>query len=136
MSTNDTSAPVSSNTSKRINSAAENRKLSQKEGDWQLPSGSSTTTRTRHGGIGRPNLNRKQFFDQSLSDSDDSYDPSESEESDESEGEANERVDANAKKPPATRVILEVAALKEMMSELSKCHDCNGPLDCNTLICL
>jgi len=135
MSGDDSSAetPVSGANRWIINRATESRKLTNKEEDWQLHGLAVASTRTRHGGKGRPNLKRKQFFDSSTteSDEDDECDPDEASsesDSDLSEAEANER-DGPVKKPPATRVTLEVASLKKMMDELSKCQDCSGPLD-------
>jgi hypothetical protein len=47
-----------------FNAAAESAKLSNKESDWNLPGGILLTTRTWHGGAGRPDLsvNRRIMY--------------------------------------------------------------------------
>jgi len=134
MSSNSNSGtPISSNRW-QATSTAESRKLSYKESDWNLSSTSIVTTRTRHGGKGRPNLKRKDALGSSSSESeDDSYEPNKSDDDDDiSEDEAEELEPETSRKPPATRVILEVGPLKQFVDELCKCHGCNGPLDIET----
>jgi len=115
-----------------VNTTFESRKLSYKESDWNLPGSTLRSTRTRHGGVGRPNLTRKSNLSDDSSDEDDSedgeFEPSSSD-TDESETEADNHEPETSKKPPATRVILEVESLTKMMHELSKCHECGGPID-------
>jgi len=126
----DEETPVSDNTRVRqINTSAESRKLSYKESDWNLPT-SESRTRTRHGGQGRPNLSRKEEISESSGSEDDLYEPgsSGSELDDLSEEEADKQA-PNNKKPPATRVMLEVASLTNIMNELCQCQDCGGQLD-------
>jgi len=60
--------------------------------------------------------------------SDEEYAPSSSD-TDDSETEADDLAPENTGKPPATRVILEVDSLTNMIYKLSKCPDCNGPID-------
>jgi len=131
MSTNTT--PTRSNRWS-ANSSMESRKLSHKESDWNLPGTALPNTRTRHGGHGRPDLNRKGSVEKSCSDededvgSDEEYAPNSSD-MDDSETEADDLAPENTGKPPATRVILEVDSLTKMIYELSKCPDCNVPID-------
>ena len=123
----DTDTPIrSTRTSRRINSTAESKKLSYKESDWNLPSSVLRTTRTRHGGKGRPNLSRKELFDSSSESEDESYETqaSQDESDDLSEEQADQQTPENNKKPPATRVVLEVGSLTNMMGELCKCPEC------------
>ena len=112
----------------KATSSSERRKLCHKESDWNLPGSATPTTRTRHGGNGRPHLARKDLFDASSSDHDDQTD-NEEEEEDVSEEEANLIAPDNNKKPPASRVTLEVDSLTKMMEELGVCQDCNGPVE-------
>jgi hypothetical protein len=113
--------------------AAERSKLAPKESDWNLAGLSSTapTTRTRHGGNGRPTLHRRWMMEveeeeeESVA-SDSSYNSSD-EESCTSE-ELDDDVLALTEKPPATRVILEVDSLTKAVETNSICKECNGSL--------
>jgi hypothetical protein len=97
---------------------------------------SATTSRTRHGGKGRPDLaiKEKQFPDRErfdaaeevllLSSSDSSWvDSSTTDEDSPSEDE-----EAAPRRPPASRAILEVDALSEAMEKHCKCCHCGGPM--------
>jgi len=119
------------NTSRKTNAAAESRKLSFVESDWNLPgSCDSRTTQTRHGGQGHPNLRKKGLFDSSTSEEDDAYGPSSSES--ETDGVSKQEAEKDypeSRKLPATRVMLEVGLLTKLMDELCKCLECEGPLN-------
>jgi len=134
MSTDNSGAatPIRGSSSRwRANQSIESRKLSYHESDWRLPGSSLPTTRTRHGGQGRPNLNRKSDADELESVDDDqskTSDTDETEVDDLSEEEADKQT-PNNRKPPATRVILEVGSLIKIMDELCQCQDCGGPLE-------
>jgi hypothetical protein len=108
-------------------------RLASKQSGWNLPGGSSSpTTRTRHGGQGRPNLSR--LYDLSLVESDDE----EEEEHEEEEQQQEEvEVEDEAKKPPFSRVIMEVDAISDAMEKHCCCAECKGPMTMTmTKVCL
>jgi hypothetical protein len=94
----------------------EKNKLKARETDWNLPGSSLATTRTRHNGQGRPNLERihggrpiepQQEQAINVESSSDSEYLLSSSSSSSSEDEAEDV----SKKPPASRVILDVSQL-------------------------
>jgi hypothetical protein len=107
----------------------ESNKLRAKESDWNLAgvSGLLTASRTRHSGHGRPNLQRQdasyghEVVILESSDSEYLHESSSSLEDDE------EGVE-EARKPPASRVILEVSTLTSMFEKLCLCPTCGGKL--------
>jgi hypothetical protein len=99
----------------------ENRKLGNKEDDWNLACGSSLTTSssgssglrsTRYGGEGRPKA--------TSSSDDSSYECSDTEEEEEED---------EGKRPPCNRVIMEVSALTETLTSNVHCSDCLGQVN-------
>jgi hypothetical protein len=111
----------------------ESNRLKAKECDWQKLAGINdlTTTRTRHNGQGRPNMERhhpaflaRQQVVHLLESSSDSEYMFEDSSSSEEDADAEEDED---KRPPATRVILEVSALDGLMKFCS-CPLCGGKL--------
>jgi hypothetical protein len=105
------------------------------EGDWKLRGSSPVLNRTRGAGQGKPNLNKRFVNEQSpvpaaSSSSSSSYDSDwsyhQSEDSDcipSDDGEV-----AEDKKPPATRVIVEVEGLVSTLEMNSICMQCDGPV--------
>jgi hypothetical protein len=103
-------------------------RLGSKEDDWKL-NGSSTTssastissTRTRHGGQGRPNLARRQqqFLEVLSSSSESSADSNYT-----CGTESDVSFVVDPVKPPATRVIVDTAALIESIEKNGKCKQC------------
>jgi len=106
----DTTAPTACRSTQWVaNSNKESRKLSNEESDWNLPGSALRSTRTRHGGHGRPNLNRRTSLSDSSMDGDDDDDDGEFEPEPESSDEDD--------------------SLTKMIYELSKCPECNDPID-------
>ena len=106
---------------------AEEAKLAPKDSDWNLPGATTTATRTRHGGDGRPSL-RKNYSYSSKSSSDVSYLEVESSEEGEDD-EAMLNIDEDSTRAPPTRIIIEVDQLKRTLEEFSLCKVCQGPMD-------
>jgi hypothetical protein len=115
--------------------AAEQGKLSSKENDWQLHGNSNiaVATRTRHGGNGRPNRERRNAIMQvadslslSASSSDREWNLSENGSDSNQEEEEDDLV---LEKPPATRVIVDVEGLKMTLQDNSRCRRCDGILE-------
>jgi hypothetical protein len=109
----------------------ENRKLGNKEDDWNLACGSSLTTSlsgssglrsTWYGGEGRPNLLRREFNEATSSSDDSSYECSDTEEEEEEE-------EDEGRRPPCNRVIMEVSALTETLTSNVRCSDCLGQVN-------
>jgi hypothetical protein len=109
------------------------------EGDWKLAgirNSKSPETRTRKGGHGRPNLERKRVENEVMYSDTSSAPPSSSSydsdwsyhESDDSDRQADsdDTEDADPKKPSATRVIIEVEGLKSTLEMNSFCMQCEG----------
>jgi hypothetical protein len=131
----------------KLSISAQRGKLKPKEVDWKLPGsdGPPVLTRTRHGGSGRPNLDR--FVE--VEDSSASEAEAEAEQLDEAEApeeaaavedidvqeevlddgnDDEESDDDDCKKPSATRVIVEVDPLIELIENNCRCPDCEGKL--------
>ena len=102
----------------RVQLSCEANKLSSKESDWKLAGTTSTTSRTRHGGNGRPNFQSRRLLLESLDD-DSSHSETETTTIDA------EDVAPEGKKPAATRVLLEAAALEKTILECGRCKECN-----------
>jgi hypothetical protein len=96
----------------------ESKKLKPHEADWNLAGiSSTTTTRTRHNGQGRPNLQRNEpiIEVENLESSDSEYMYEESSSLPDEEEEDDEEDEDNNKKPPASHVlILDVSVLTAM----------------------
>jgi hypothetical protein len=120
-------------------------KLACKEGDWKLPGTATTATlpRTRSGSKGRPNPNKKLPLELSSDESDHGGknnneeapfeivdDSSSSEWEDEPEEEESEEeedeVEEQAKKPNASRVIVETNALTDILVNNCRCSVCGS----------
>ena len=118
-------------------------KLRSKQPGWMLAGHASVTdgdTRTRNGGLGRPTLKKKVLFEQSSSSSDefssedleDDHSSTTSNEEDDtlSEGEAEPREEeVSPKKPPSTRVIVEVESVTTSFEKHCRCLECGGPVE-------
>jgi hypothetical protein len=113
---------------------AEQRRLGFMQDGWTLTIASTTITRrTRMGGVGRPNIEaaakRKDVVvidvdDEVLSVSSES----EEDQEDDSDGEVSDEKSTNpGKKPPHTRVILEVNHIEKAFAELG-CPKCGGSI--------
>jgi hypothetical protein len=130
-----TLAVANARTSNRSSVAYQNSMLSSKEDDWRL-SGTShnpVTTRTRHGGKGRPNIStRKKQFNEPESSSDSEEDNEELIEiAGPPEADIEEDVDDESDastKPPPTRAIFELDGLMESLEKHCRCPECHGPL--------
>jgi hypothetical protein len=95
------------------------------------------TTRTHHGGNGRPNIStRKKKFNEPESRSDSEQEDEDNEElieiagppeADIEEDEDEERDDGSTK-PPPTRAIFELDGLMETLEKHCQCPECHGPL--------
>jgi hypothetical protein len=107
---------------------AEHSKLSNKENDWKLPGNMvACETRTRNGGAGRPNLERRREMmelitiasssSSSSSDGEWSFNGTDSDDS------------VEFFKPPASRVIVDVDILTSTLQDTSRCMQCNGPVE-------
>jgi hypothetical protein len=112
---------------------SEQRRLGYQEHGWNLTAGTGilTSTRTRRGGDGRPDIagaaNRKELVVIDIDEDEDvSVSGTEEEEDSEDEG-SDEDSTATGKKPPHTRVILEVAHVEKAFAELG-CPQCSGPI--------
>jgi hypothetical protein len=106
-------------------------KLAPRQSGWNLAGAASgtLTTRTRHGGNGRPNLQRKVVIEM-IDESDSSEGEKEEEEvAVEEEEEEAPIVVVARKKPPATRAIVEVAQLTAAFAKFSVCPECHGSMD-------
>jgi hypothetical protein len=120
------------------NTVREEARLRLGEDGWNLISGSTgTTSRTRHGGSGRPNPHhRRSHFNEdptSSTDSDYEADSSSDDESassdDSSSVELEVEEDDDNKKPPPTRLFVELESLKKCMEKNCRCPNCNGPVE-------
>jgi hypothetical protein len=120
----------------------EKYKLSNKEDDWNLNGKSSgvLSTRTWHGGNGRPNFVRTIMLEDSSESEKEMYrserveqftesEDSEWGSSDASEDFTEDDDEEEERKPPASRVILEVESLKTMMEKSCRCIECDGPVE-------
>jgi hypothetical protein len=106
---------------------------------WLEPSrGAITSSRTRNGGSGRPNLCIKRIYNaESTTDSDYEADEDSSSEDevefDNSTGEEEEEEEAEdddetSTKPSPTRLFIEYESLKKCMEKNCRCLKCNGPV--------
>ena len=111
--------------------ANESNKLAAKEGDWRLAGSSPQATRTRHGGTGRPSR-LSQIENPSSSDSSASYKFVDEDET--SSDEESLEPEVEAKKPKATRVIIESKSLKSLES-VFQCPKCNSAIDIDLKTC-
>jgi hypothetical protein len=112
--------------------------LISKESDWNLVGGATSqpcASRTRYSGNGRPNLVKREVNEFSVVVADDSEDSDDGdwEEEEEEEEDVDEEVDDSSEdvvlKPEATRVFMEVSALKDILQKHCVCPDCHEPLD-------
>lgn len=104
----------------KATASAENSKLVPKGTDWVLPGTCEVATRVRHGGSGRPNLDRGEETPTHLSDSELSYDPA-------SDGEESiETLPLRKTKPPATRVTVETKGLLQTLEHFCGCEKCGS----------
>jgi hypothetical protein len=118
----------------RLSARTQVRKLGMKESDWKLPgtTGAPVVSRTRFGGIGRPNLQIKEdlYYDVSSEDelieSSDEEEEEVAEEEDDEEGE--DTNNKKKKKPDASRAILEVKSVIDAVEKHGRCKDCSGPI--------
>jgi hypothetical protein len=106
----------------------ERRRLGLQETDWNLLVG-TTRTRSRGGGEGRPNLERTSFGHVETVDLvDDSTKAGSDGDLDISDEEEVETTVVKSKKPPHTRVILEVSHLERAFRNFP-CPECKEPLE-------
>jgi hypothetical protein len=111
---------------------SEQAKLVNREGDWNLPGYDTvTTTRTQNGGQGRPYLARHKIVipSSSESSSDEAKDDMDIDTSFTATEETDNTEEAESLKPAATRVIIEVDGLKEMLYKNYRCWECHGPVE-------
>jgi hypothetical protein len=118
--------------------AKEQWKLTGKEDDWKLVGATSTgfpTTRTRGGGSGRPNMNRK-IAEEISSDSEEDVvvmethvDDADNELSSDEEVDPEEEDEVSTKKPRYNRIIIETNALNDIIANNCHCSECMGPVD-------
>jgi hypothetical protein len=124
----------------RATARAEKSKLSNKEEGWQLRggtvNGAAVTSRTRHGGNGRPNftcrgrlLESVNGFRAYASESSEDSSWSGNSQSSSSESEDDEGLEEEKTKPPPSRVIMEVKSLKSTLEKTSRCLECYGSVD-------
>jgi hypothetical protein len=110
----------------------EDYRLASKQDGWNLPAG-TVVNRTRNAGSGRPNLRlaKRDSNDSSTDDSEyDDEDVSSSEDLEEEQFEDDLDIeDDGDNKPPASRLIIEVAALKKIMEDNCQCPECKGPVE-------
>jgi hypothetical protein len=142
--------------------AVKQDRLACAETGWNLNGGLTTElakTRTRHGGNGRPNLNKRTVFELSsdsevvevvheieetaaealLEENEDDEDEGEEEEEDEQpNGEEDEQEEQEGganneprkKKPAANQIIIETSALEDIIENTCHCcSECLGPVD-------
>jgi hypothetical protein len=122
---------------------SEDRRLGFQEGDWNLIVGVERTTRTRHGGNGRPDLagmsKRKEAVgtNDSVAEEQDTASLTISTISGEEQQEETQEVvddeeeeSVPAKKPPHSRVLLEVEHIEKAFDELG-CPQCGGSIKLN-----
>jgi hypothetical protein len=117
-------------------------KLRNKESNWNLAVGGTTTRRTRHGGNGRPSYG-KRYHDELLESSSESESNSSTDTSvdegldgvqivdasfftDEISSESSE--DEEFTKPPPHNLLIETIALTETLEKNCRCQQCNGPV--------
>jgi hypothetical protein len=119
------------------NTVLETYRLRLEEDDWNLRGKGSTSSRTRNGGSGRPQL-CKGVYNESSSSSDSDYQADE-ETSSSSESDADEQEDEEEqlKKPPPPWLFLEFESLKKCMEKNCRCPKCNGPVKMSVkMLCL
>jgi hypothetical protein len=127
--------------------AFQNSMLACKEDDWRLPGtfNNVVTTRTRHGGKGRPQLStrKKMFNEPESSESEEEDEDEENEELIEIAGppeggmEDDEEEENKPTKPKPTRAIFELDGLMETLESHCRCPQCCGPMMPSTKsICL
>jgi hypothetical protein len=112
-------------------------KLTSKERDWSFSAlqGPTITTRTHHGGQGRPNLAIREIVLSSSSDEssnggmDIDEAPSTSTNTDPVTLVTEDTDEIELRKPPASRVIIEVAGLTETLNDNCHCWECKGPVE-------
>jgi hypothetical protein len=134
---------------RKLSASAQNGKLKPRESDWKLPgiTGQAVTSRTRNGGTGRPSFGHRFVEVEALSsDSEEEQsevaeirapdvvvdDEEEEEQEDEDEGDEDEDDDEDddeVKKPPATRVVLEVGPLSDILQKHCRCPECDGRVE-------
>jgi hypothetical protein len=115
-------------------SRCEQRRLSLEEDDWRLSVGTAALTRTRGGGVGRPDLKNAAMKRCVIGiDSDSSSSPAATTRSEEEvplsspESVEVEPEDAKTSKPSHTRVLVEVSQLEEAFKS-RPCPDCGKDL--------
>jgi hypothetical protein len=113
--------------------AAEAKRLGSTEGDWKNIGGMSSKEvkgRTRGGGVGRPNLAKRVYNEESSDDETVVAVVREPEFVDEDEDDEDEEDDeVPKKKPPANNLIFEAEAMKDMLDKNCRCSDCYGPVE-------
>jgi hypothetical protein len=118
------------NNSRKSACSLEHHKLSFKESDWKLPgmdSINAAPSRTRGGGLGRPNLKRVLPFEEDTTSESDAETPEASaaavdfEDLPEEEEEESEEEDEPKQKPPSTHVIVETKALTDLIVSHCRC---------------
>jgi hypothetical protein len=116
--------------SRNRNTVHEYFRLGSQQDGWNLPGADDIciSTRTRNGGSGRPNLNRRRVCTDSSTDSDYAADEESSSEFDDDSEEDDDESDDEEKKPAPTRVFLELESLKQCMEKNCRCPMCNGPV--------
>jgi hypothetical protein len=120
------------------------RKQQAKEDDWNLAGiggKDKPKSRTRGGGKGRPDFERTRQYLLIESSDEEANDevnavvvepvPTEEEEEEEAglEEDDDEEEGHGDKKPPASRVILEVKPLQELLAKNCRCPECEGPVE-------
>ena len=104
-----------------VSAELERSKLACKESDWILPGTATTTSRTRSGSRA-PSMSA--LSQEGIETDEDETAEEESEDEDDSPHHDMEEIG----KPPATRVIVEIADLQSTFEKFSFCQDCHGPL--------
>ena len=104
------------------NTLQESARLGSGQSGWTLPGSSSTppTSRTRHGGQGRPNLARIDYGEATSPNEEDESVEEEWDEQYESD-EDYDNEDEWDEKPPATRLFLKQDATTSFIEKYSRC---------------
>jgi hypothetical protein len=116
----------------------EARRLASKEDNWNLVTGTSSSTRTRGGGNGRPNIDfararneRIGITEVGLDDASTVEEPlTEPSLQAESSASSTDGTESKKTKPTHSRVIVDVSQLDEVFGRLG-CPECGGPIKVN-----
>lgn len=139
MSSEEASAPSKSSSSSSRSQVIERNRLGFTESDWNLPgtgyssltTTSSVSCRTRHGGVGRPNLMKRknELPPTSSEDEDWSHESETADDGYTSDDELELEKSREKLKPPSSNIIIGVKALTETLGTNCICQQCHGPVD-------